>query len=180
MLKAFSMAKELPIPEIERPNVSPLAPERRWNEPTSLRFIVGAALGLGFVSFLATELMHYILVPDIGRHQERLLAEGLSALVVSCLTARLLQISRERHRLMMARMQVIAEMNHHIRNALSPISLSVDIADNQQLFRVISEGVERIDWALREILPRESPLPQCQGQTVTYFQRRGANSNERH
>ena len=180
MLKAFSVAKELPIPEIECPTASPLAPKPRWNEPTSLRFMVGAALGMGFVSFLATERMHYILVPDIGRHQERLLAEGLSALVVSYLTARLLQISRERHRLTMARMQVIAEMNHHIRNALSPISLSVDAADNQLLFRAISEGVERIDWALREILPRESPLPEGQGHTVTYFQRRGPNSNERH
>jgi hypothetical protein len=51
MLKAFSMAKELPISEIERPNVPPLAPKRRWNEPTSLRFIVGAALGRGLRLF---------------------------------------------------------------------------------------------------------------------------------
>jgi hypothetical protein len=121
-----------------------------------------------------------VLVPDIGRHQERLLAEGLSALLVSCLTARLVQITRERHRLTMARMQVIAEMNHHIRNALSPISLSADATGNQQLFRVISDGVERIDWALREILPREAPLNESQRHTLGYFQREGANTNERH
>src|ERR1700683_2134839 len=58
-------------------------------EPTSPRFVLGTALGVGVVSFLASELMHYILVPDLGRHRERLLAEALSALIVSCLAARL-------------------------------------------------------------------------------------------
>jgi hypothetical protein len=131
-------------------------------EPTSLRFVLGTALGVGVVSFLASELMHYILVPDLGRHRERLLAEALSALIVSCLAARLVQITRERQRLTMARMQVIAEMNHHSRNALSPIFLGLDGSDNQQLVRLISEGVERIDWALREILPRQEPFQAVQ------------------
>ncbi len=139
-------------------------------EPTSWWFIAGAAVGMGVIAFVATEFMHYILVPDIGRSNERLLAEGLSALLVSCLTAKLIYISRERHRLMMARMQVIAEMNHHIRNALSPISLSLDTTEDQQLEHVISEAVNRIDWALREILPREIPLENEQQHKLGYFQ----------
>ncbi|MGA9510044.1 MAG: hypothetical protein WBV55_15610 [Candidatus Sulfotelmatobacter sp.] len=143
-----------------------------WIEPNSRRFILFAALGVGIVSFLATELMHSLLVPDIGPHPERLLAEGLSALVVSCLVAKLVHMSRERHRLVMARMQVIAEMNHHIRNALSPVALSLDETDNQELNRVIVEAVDRIDWALREILPRELPLPEGQRHQLGYFQRR--------
>ncbi|MGB2606299.1 MAG: hypothetical protein WBC78_22020 [Candidatus Sulfotelmatobacter sp.] len=137
---------------------------------TSRRFVVGAAIAVGVVSFLATELMHYVLVPDIGRSRERILAETFSALLVSLLTAKLVQITRERHRLTMARMQVIAEMNHHIRNALSPISL-LDDTENQQLNRVISDAVDRIDWALREILPREIPLPDEQRHKLGYFQR---------
>lgn len=39
-------------------------------------------LAVGLVSFVVTELMHYLLVPDLGRLWERLLAEGLSAVVV--------------------------------------------------------------------------------------------------
>ena len=139
--------------------------------PNSRRFILAAALGVGIVSFLATELMHYLLVPDIGRFQERMLVEGLSAFVVSCLAAKLLHMSQEHDRLIVARMQVIAEMNHHIRNALSPVSLSLDATDNQQLNRVISEAVDRIDWALREILPRELPLGEGQRHELGYFQR---------
>jgi len=141
-------------------------------EPNSRRFVLGVALGVGVVSFLATELMHYVLVPDLGRHQERLLAEGLSAFIVSCLIAKLANINRRQQRLTMARMQVIAEMNHHIRNALTSISLSAHVTENQQLIRVISEGVERIDWALREILPREMPLREEQRDRLGYFQKR--------
>jgi hypothetical protein len=145
--------------------------DRSQIEPTSWRFIAVAAIGMGIVAFAATELMHYILVPDIGRSDERLLAEGLSALVVSCLTARLVYMSRERQRLMMARMQVIAEMNHHIRNALSPVSLSLDSTEDLQLHCIISEAVDRTDWALREILPREIPLEKGQQHELGYFQR---------
>jgi hypothetical protein len=141
-------------------------------EPGSRRFVLGAALGVAVVSFLATELMHYVLVPDLGRHQERLVAEGLSALIVGCLIAKLANINRRQHRLTIARMQVIAEMNHHIRNALTSISLSVHVTENQQPIRVISEGVERIDWALREVLPREVPLREEQRHSLGYFQTR--------
>ncbi len=144
---------------------------RSPSEPSSWRFVIGAAFGVGAVSFLATEVMHYLLVPDIGRSHERWLAEGFSALLVTLLTAKLVQITRERHRLMVARMQVIAEMNHHIRNALSPISLSLDETENQHLNHVISDAVDRIDWALREILPREIPLAEEQRDKLGYFQR---------
>ena len=122
--------------------------------------VLGIALGVGIVSFLATELMHRWLVPDLGRNRERLLAEAFSALIVTCLVAKLAHMAREHHRETVARMQVIAEMNHHIRNALAPIALSVDAIENQQLIRIISAGVDRIDWALREILPREKPFLQ--------------------
>jgi hypothetical protein len=145
-------------------------------EPNSWRFVLGVALGVGFVSFLATELMHYWLVPDLGRHQERLLAEGLSALIVSCLVAKLASVTRQRHRLTVARMQVIAEMNHHIRNAMTSMWLTAQVTDNRQFIRVISEGVDRIDWALREVLPREIPLREEQRDRLGYFQTRTRRS----
>jgi hypothetical protein len=140
------------------------------NEPGSWQFVILAAVAVAAVSFVATELMHYILVPDIGPSPERLLAEGFSALAVGLLTAKLVQVARERHRLIVARMQVIAEMNHHIRNALSPVSLSLDATDDRYLTRVISDAVDRIDWALREILPRDSPLTEEQRHDLGYLQ----------
>lgn len=142
----------------------------RTSQP-SWRFVAIAASGVGVVSFLTSELLRYLLVPDIGRVRERLIAEFLTALILSAFTAKLIQITRERHRLMIARMQVVAEMNHHIRNALSPISLSLDATENKQLKDMVADAVERIDWALREVLPREMPLVAEQRRKLGYFQR---------
>lgn len=139
---------------------------------SSRQFVMVSALVVGAVSFLATEFMHYILVPDIGPSRERLLAEGFSALVVALLAAKVIQMMRQRHQLLLARMQVIGEMNHHIRNALSPLSLSLDDTENQQMKLVIEDAVDRIDWALREILPREAPLGEQQRHALRYFQSR--------
>jgi hypothetical protein len=120
--------------------------------------VLGIACSVGAVSLIATELMHFWLVPDLGRNRERLLAEAFSALIVTGLVARLAHMAHEQHRVTVARIQVIDEMNHHIRNALAPIALSMEAIENQQLIRIISDGVDRIDWALREILPREKPF----------------------
>lgn len=117
------------------------------------------SLGVGLVCFVVTEFMHYLLVADIGRRRERWLAEAVAAIAVSALTAKLVVVLHRQHQATLARLQVISEINHHIRNALMPISVATDMTENEQRLRMISEGVERIDWALREILPRKEPLP---------------------
>jgi signal transduction histidine kinase len=127
-------------------------------------------VALGLVSFVVTELMHYILVPDLGRLWERLLAEGLSAVVVALLTAGLMHQANQRRKAALLRMQVIAEMNHHIRNALAAISLSTDTIQNEQSIEVISRSVDRIEWALREVLPRRQPLREEDRERLFYFE----------
>jgi len=127
-------------------------------------------LTVGLVAFGVTELMHYLLVPDLGRLWERLLAEGLSAVVVALLTAGLMHHANKRREAALLRMQVIAEMNHHIRNALAAISLSTDAIQNQQSIRVISQSVDRVTWALREVLPRSQPLPEEDRQRLLYYE----------
>ncbi len=156
-------------PSAARANASREKPSVR-TQPSSWQFVMVAAVAVGAVSLFATELMHYILVPDIGPSRERFLAEGFSALVVALLAAKVIQMTRQRHQLLLARMQVIGEMNHHIRNALSPLSLSLDDTENQHLKGVIEDAVDRIDWALREILPRETPLGEQQRHALGYFQ----------
>ena len=127
-------------------------------------------LAVGLIAFGVTELMHYLLVPDLGRLWERLLAEGLSAVVVALLTAGLIHQANRRREAALLRIQVIAEMNHHIRNALAAISLSTDTIQNQQSIRVICQSVDRITWALREVLPRSQPLPEEDRQRLFYFE----------
>jgi hypothetical protein len=54
--------------------------------------IVVVSMTVGLVSFVVTELMHRVLVPDLGRHWERLLAESVSAVVVAGLTAGFMEV----------------------------------------------------------------------------------------
>jgi hypothetical protein len=59
-------------------------------------------------------------------------------------------------------------MNHHIRNALQVIvaRASLDQQAKPEL-RQIDDAVARIDWALREILPRstaDEPVPRLEPQ----------------
>lgn len=126
-------------------------------------------LAAGLASFIVPEVMHYLLVPDLGRLRERLLGEGLSAVVVALLTAGLIHLANQRQEAALLRMQVIAEMNHHIRNALAAISLSTDTIQNQQSIRVISQSVDRIEWALRKVLSRSQPLREEDRERMFYF-----------
>lgn len=137
----------------------------------SVAKLAGVAIAFAAVVFLITEAMHYLLVPDLGRNAERLLSQGLSAAIAGCLAALLFRILRERHRADVARLQVIAEMNHHVRNALTPISLALDAGQDRDSVHLILEAVERIEWALREILPRQKPLPEPERSRLLYFRR---------
>lgn len=120
--------------------------------------VIVISVVVGLVSFLVTELMHRFLVADLGRRWERLLAEGVSAVVVAGLTAGLLDAAHQRQEAALLRMQVISEMNHHIRNALAAISLTTDSIQSHQCVRVISDSVDRIEWTLREVLLRRKPI----------------------
>jgi hypothetical protein len=137
-----------------------------WHPTLRVKFV---SLGVGLIAFLVSEFMHYRLVPDIGRHWERLLAEGVSALVVALLTAKLMHAKNERREAALLRLQVISAMNHHIRNALAAVVLTTDSIQNEQCIRVISESVDRIEWALREILLRRKPLPEKEQDRLRYF-----------
>ncbi len=116
------------------------------------------ATGVGLASFLVTELMHFLLVPDIGRRWERLLAESVSAVVVGLLTAMLMKAVNRHRAATLLRLQVISEMNQHVRSALMEISVTAESIENQQCIQKISENVDHIEWALREILLRPRPV----------------------
>ena len=130
--------------------------------------VIVMSVAVGLVSFLVTELMHLLLVPDLGRHWERLLAEGVSAVIVAGLSAGFMDAANQRQEAALLRMQVISEMNHHIRNALGAISLTTDSIQNQECVRVISESVDRIEWTLREVLLRRKPISEKEIDRLRY------------
>ena len=55
----------------------------------------------------------------------------------------------------------IAEMNHHVRNALQPILYSPFLKEQAEQVRLIQESTRRIEWALKEVLPGpQEPEPE--------------------
>ena len=60
-----------------------------------------------------------------------------------------------RRRYLEARLQIIGEMNHHVRNALQVLSYGAMQQQDENTRKAMQESVTRIDWALREILPSD-------------------------
>ena len=62
---------------------------------------------------------------------------------------------KRRRRYLEARLKVISEMNHHVRNALQVLSYGTVRQADEQVRNMMHESVMRIDWALREVLPSD-------------------------
>lgn len=109
-----------------------------------------AALGMFVVVLLVDRLL-----VTMSLHAE---ATYLDDFLLAAVTAVLVLVLQFHHERELARQRqsalVIEQMNHHIRNALQVIVYRMDPKgrDSQELSD-IRDSVDRIDWALREILP---------------------------
>lgn len=82
------------------------------------------------------------------------ISDALAAAVAGFLVYRLLKYEQERRERLRQKLTVVADMNHHVRNALQVISFhAYSNADREQI-DAIKESMERIQWALKEILPK--------------------------
>jgi hypothetical protein len=83
------------------------------------------------------------------------ISDAITALLIGVLVAQLVLLHQQRQRQAQARVQRIAEMNHHVRNALQVIAYR-SLADKEMWqVELVQDAVNRIQWALREILPRD-------------------------
>lgn len=101
-------------------------------------------------------------------------SNGITGLFAGGLFYQMAREERANRELVRARMKTIAELNHHIRNALQVIKFlgaQRSTLDAMQL-QLINDSVERIEWALREVLPRYEveaptiPIEQPQSKTA--------------
>lgn len=72
------------------------------------------------------------------------------------------------------RLQVAAEVNHHVRNALTAVLYSVHARRDTALMDVTQQAVSRIDWVLREVLGSADGDPRLEAPTVPSERRRPA------
>jgi len=115
----------------------------RWAAPL---WSVLAGLGIFFLGSLTDFWMH--------QHAERplieIMAEAFIAVGVGLLV---LLYERRRRQNIIRKLEVIRLMNHHVRNSLQVISFAASSPNRQERAKEIQAAMERIEWALREVLP---------------------------
>jgi hypothetical protein len=131
--------------------MSPLRQTQSWFRSGTLldaRIVISALLiGLlvGLCGFGLDHLVH---------HASRIYASDLYTCVVASVLSFLLMIYEKRRRMILARrMAIAAEVNHHIRNALTAIVYSASVGRDPLLQATLRDATERIDWVLTTVLP---------------------------
>ena len=109
---------------------------------------LAAALVLSGCGFLADFLIH---------DAHRLLASDLYTFLIAFLfTYALLRLESHRRRVLSRRMEIAADVNHHIRNALTGIVYTAAVQNDPALQAVLKDATERIDWVLNTVLPGDA------------------------
>lgn len=92
---------------------------------------------------------------DVLVHKaQRLLASDLYTFALSFLFSYLLlQYEARRRAVLTRRMEIAAEVNHHIRNALQGIVYTAAVRSDPALQAVIRDAADRVDWVLTTVLP---------------------------
>jgi len=108
------------------------------------------------VSALGIVLDCLLLKEGLPRLDMLIFSNGLTGLFAGGLFYQMAREARASRVLVEERMKTIAELNHHIRNALQVIKFlggQRSGLDAVQL-QLINDSADRIEWALREVLPR--------------------------
>jgi hypothetical protein len=133
-------------------------------EQTELEsFFTRHSLWMALIVVLVVSTLGYLLdvllvIERVPRAYMLLFTNTLTGVVAGGLFFQMVKHEKAQREMMRARMATIAAMNHHIRNALQVIKVlgtnPNDHASNGEQIQLINESVERVEWALREVLPK--------------------------
>jgi hypothetical protein len=136
------------------------AERKRAGEDDSIRFqamdwlkvyLFGATII--FASFGMGEAVYRLLFLEFDGITDRIPIELLFGFIFAWLATKFVGGIYKNRKERSARLNFIWARNHHIRGALEGITPLAHPSKNQQSIRVIREEVDRIEWALKEILP---------------------------
>ena len=124
-----------------------------WSRRSGLLSLLVAVV----VSLIGIILDRLLIKEGLPRLDMLIFSNGLTGLFAGGLFWQMAREAKAHRDLVAERMKTIAELNHHIRNALQVIKFlggqSRTGLDDVQL-QLINNSVDRIEWALREVLPR--------------------------
>jgi len=106
-----------------------------------------------FASFGMGEAVYKLLFSEFDGATDRIPVEVLFGLVFAWLAIKFIGNVYRNRKERRARLNFIWARNHQIRGAVEGIATVAHPLKNQQSIRVIREETDRIEWALKEILP---------------------------
>ncbi len=115
----------------------------------ALAFLIGS----GIVGFAGLFVEGLLLRYGFSRSQIFVASNAILATMSGLLFAQIRLRQQEKREILQDRLDKVADMNHHVRNALTVVvccSMKIGNSDSSML----QGAVERIEWALREVLPR--------------------------
>lgn len=132
--------------------------------PSRLRTLLPGFLA-GFAIYSLGWLLDRVLLRSGLNSRTVAIDDFLIALLVGLLV---LFYEERRRQALIQRLQTIEQMNHHVRNALQVIACAHHTPDQQRQVEIVGESVQRIEWALKEVLPKgtDSPAPQRRGSSA--------------
>lgn len=135
----------------------------RLRETFNLRILSLASLAALLISSCG------VLVDVVVHHQDRVVASDLYTYVVAFVFSYLLLQNEARRRSILARrMEIVADVNHHIRNALTGVIYTAAVQGDPALQAVLQDATARIDWVLTTVLPDGSAELQWPVQTTSW------------
>ena len=127
--------------------------ESLWSRHSGLLSLLVVVI----VSLIGIVLDRLLLKEGLPRVEMLIFSNGLTGLFAGGMFWQMAREAKASRELVAERMKTIAELNHHIRNALQVIKFlggqkrtGLDVVQLQ----LINDSVNRIEWALREVLPR--------------------------
>jgi len=122
------------------------SPFKSWVSVIVVALVV-SVVGLLFDRLLIRE--------GVPRYDLMAISNSLTGAVAGAFFWQAKRLDRERRQFIRERLHTISEMNHHIRNALQVISLYSGKQPDEQTVAALGQAVNRIEWALSEVLPAE-------------------------
>ncbi|HXO37741.1 MAG TPA: hypothetical protein VN872_03845 [Candidatus Acidoferrum sp.] len=130
-----------------------LPAESLWSRHSGLLSLLVVVI----VSLIGIILDWLLVKEGLPRLEMLIFSNGLTGLFAGGMFWQMAREAKASRELVAERMKTIAELNHHIRNALQVIKFlggqkrtGLDVVQLQ----LINDSADRIEWALREVLPR--------------------------
>jgi hypothetical protein len=119
--------------------------------PTRIALVV-VLLGLS-AGLLEFGIHTAVMQADASPRMQAMTDAAMVGLAAAWAPFLILLAARERHRKVLDDLRKIAQLNHHVRNALQTILYSEYLPDSEENRKVVLEGVERIGRILQELFP---------------------------